>query len=170
MIEIREATRDDLPSVQDVLSRTWHETYDPIYGPERVAELTASWHVLWELEAQLERADFKRFVACDPTGLIIGTSGVSLADATLKLHQLYVLPDAQGHGTGRALFAAALAAFPNAKRVELEVEPENTSAVVFYHHMGLQEIGETSDCAVEGSGIRALILGHDLPLPGVTPD
>lgn len=61
------------------------------------------------------------------------------------LQKLYVLPDYQGHGLGRALFTAvtdALRTTCGHARIELNVNRHNP-AVTFYRHLGLT-------CAREG--------------------
>ena len=47
--------REDLTSVRDLLVETWHDTYDAIYGVERVTEITNEWHALERLARELER-------------------------------------------------------------------------------------------------------------------
>ena len=43
---IRDALAADLPAVRSLLVETWHDTYDGIYGWQRVAEITNAWHSL----------------------------------------------------------------------------------------------------------------------------
>lgn len=51
-----------------------------------------------------------------------------------------LLPQAQGRGLGRALMEQLLARFhaAGATGVHLEVDPRNTSAVLFYEHLGFR--------------------------------
>ncbi|MEM9029963.1 MAG: GNAT family N-acetyltransferase [Pseudomonadota bacterium] len=162
MISVRHADRDDLPAVQSVLVTTWHATYDAIYGAERVAEITKSWHALEALEWQLDLPDFVRLIAVED-GQIVGTaSGALVADGELKLFQLYVLPSAQRLGVGLKLLNRLIGDFDGATHVTLEVEPANASAVDFYRRNGFVEAGTVADCGRPGSGIPAIVMRRDL--------
>lgn len=54
------------------------------------------------------------------------------------VHSLYVHPDCQGRGAGRALLAYIQA---RATFLELKVGTGNTSALGFYRHLGWREVG-----------------------------
>ncbi len=56
------------------------------------------------------------------------------------VHHLYLLPAAQGYGTGRALLALAQR---ESTYLQLWTFQENTRARVFYHKHGFREIRET---------------------------
>ena len=45
-IIIRAVTVADLPAVRTALVETWHATYDGIYGPDKVYDITTRWHSL----------------------------------------------------------------------------------------------------------------------------
>ena len=62
---IRTAGRADLPKISALLSETWHDTYDEIYGVERVSEITQSWHSQKALEPRLGRPESEFIVADD---------------------------------------------------------------------------------------------------------
>lgn len=86
---IRTAAERDLPSIQALLTETWHATYDPIYGAERVEELTRDWHSLPALTARLAAPQSELIVADD--GVALG--GMAYAAAVddgrrVQLHQL----------------------------------------------------------------------------------
>ena len=52
---VRSAGERDLAAVRALLVETWHATYDAIYGAERVAAITDSWHSMGSLKARLTR-------------------------------------------------------------------------------------------------------------------
>ena len=84
-------------------------------------------------------------------------------EKTVVLHQLYVLPKYQRLGIGRDMFAELETCFPDAERMRLEVEPQNLHALSFYRAHGFAEVGKTSNCGDEESGVPALILEKRLP-------
>jgi ribosomal protein S18 acetylase RimI-like enzyme len=164
MFFIRSASEADLAAVSALLGRSWHATYDPIYGVERVTEITGSWHSVAALKARLTRPD-SEFVVADDGARIGGMAYASMDKGETEvvvLHQLYVEPGLTGQGIGRDLFAEVETCFPAAKRMRLEVEPKNEGAVRFYQGLGFQEVGWTKNCGQAQSGIPALVLEKTL--------
>jgi ribosomal protein S18 acetylase RimI-like enzyme len=155
---VRTASRRDLEAVRALLVETWHDTYDAIYGVERVAEITGEWHSLSVLAARLDQPD-SEFLVADDGSRIGGMAFASAVDEgkTVVLHQLYVKPDCQGRGVGGLLLDEIEGCFPVAERIRLEVEEQNVKAVAFYLAQGFAKVGKTQDCGCAGSGIPAAI-------------
>jgi ribosomal protein S18 acetylase RimI-like enzyme len=144
-ITIRPVTVADVPAVRVALVETWHATYDGIYGPEKVREITTRWHSLVALANQIDAA--AAFLLAERNGAVLASS-FAKPDAdpqVIKLYRLYVHPRAQRTGIGRQLMAATFAAFPGALRHRLEVNPQNAPAIRFYHREGFVKVGEISD-------------------------
>jgi ribosomal protein S18 acetylase RimI-like enzyme len=168
MFFVRSASEADLPKVQALLGRSWHATYDALYGAEKVADITASWHSLDALKRRLARPD-SEFVVADDGGRIGGMAYAAMdkdEGDVVNLHQLYVEPELIGQGIGRDLFAEVETCFPAAKRMRLEVEPKNERAVRFYAGLGFQEVGWTKNCGADQSGIPAVIMEKELSFQG----
>jgi ribosomal protein S18 acetylase RimI-like enzyme len=163
MFFVRTAGERDLEAVRSLLVETWHATYDAIYGVEKVTQLTNSWHSIESLRRRLSRPGSEFLVADD--GEHIAGMAFAAADRegeTVMLHQLYVLPAYQGHGIGGMLLDEILDDFPDARRIKLEVEEQNSRAVAFYRIYGFEQTGRTGDCGVAGSGIPALVFERTL--------
>ena len=155
---VRTASERDLVAVRALLVETWHATYDAIYGAEQVAAISDDWHSIASLKARLTRPNSEFLVA--DNGKRLG--GMAFAAATtdpkiVMLHQLYVHPDCQRRGIGRALLDEVEASFPEAHTLRLEVEEANAAAIAFYREQGFLPSGKTVDCG-GGSGLPALIL------------
>lgn len=160
---IRTAGGKDLEAIQALLSETWHDTYDHIYGVDTVTAITTEWHALSALRARLTQP-LSEFVVADTGDSILGMAFASSKDGRLiELHQLYVHPAAQGQGAGKALLAEIEACFPEARRIRLEVEAENHKAVAFYRMNDFRLVGETENCGVVNSGIPAEIYEKQVP-------
>jgi len=168
MFFIRSATSADLSKVSALLGRSWHATYDAIYGTEKVAEITKEWHSVESLKRRMDRPDSEFVVADD--GRRLGGMAYAVMDKdepeVVQLQQLYVDPDLLGQGIGRDLFAEVETCFPAAKRMRLEVEPKNERAVRFYAGLGFHEVGWTKNCGADQSGIPAMIMEKQLSFPG----
>jgi RimJ/RimL family protein N-acetyltransferase len=80
-------------------------------------------------------------------GELVGSLGLhpSNAEGVLSMG-MWVLPDRRGHGGGRMLMEAALAARPaDAHKIELEVFPDNEPAIALYRTFGFEEEGLRRD-------------------------
>ncbi|MEQ8295661.1 MAG: GNAT family N-acetyltransferase [Nitratireductor sp.] len=155
---VRTASERDLVAVRALLVETWHATYDPIYGVDRVAEITDDWHSPAALKGRLTQPRSEFILADDGQAL----GGVAFASAdedgrVVTLHQLYVLPAMQGRGIGGMLLDEIVESFPQARRLVLEVEEANVPAIAFYEVHGFSLAGRTQDCGRKGSGIPALV-------------
>jgi phosphinothricin acetyltransferase len=89
-----------------------------------------------------------RFVAVDPAGGVIGwvaCSGVSdrCVYAGVVEHSVYVHPDAQGRGVGRALLDALITATEAAGiwTIQSGVFPENTASLALHTAVGFRVVG-----------------------------
>ena len=74
---VRTASERDLAAIRSLLVETWHATYDEIYGPARVTEITDECHCISALRARLTCPNSEFLVADD--GKEIG--GVAFAVA-----------------------------------------------------------------------------------------
>lgn len=160
---LRTAGKADLPAVKQLLAVTWHDTYDALYGVEKVNDLTTRWHSLEALQKRLTMPNSEFVVADDGTQLL-GMAFAQMEGKDVKLHQLYVLPGHQGEGIGQALLSEVMDCFPEAKTISLEVDEDNVKALGFYKRNGFEPKGKTSDCGNNGDRIPAQILSRNLQL------
>lgn len=54
---IRHAVLQDAEDTRRVLVETWHDTYDPLLGSEKVTEITDRWHAVDVLTQQIGSSD-----------------------------------------------------------------------------------------------------------------
>jgi len=155
---VRTAGPRDVEAVRALLVETWHDTYDAIYGAERVTAITDDWHSIAALTARLERPN-SEFLVADDGSQIAGMAFATTVDdgKTVMLHQLYVRPGAQGRGVGGLLLDEIESCFPDADKVRLEVEEKNEKAVAFYLAQGFSAVGRTENCGKHQSGVPAVI-------------
>jgi len=167
MFFVRSASARDIPALGKLLAETWRATYDTLYGVEKVTQLIAAWHSPEAIAHNIARLDGEYLVADDGNELggmtFASMSGVDDVKS-IKLHQLYVRPGFHRMGIGRDLFADIETCFPDAKRLVLEVDPENAQAIAFYRGVGMEVASETQNCGADDSGIPALIM--EKPLGG----
>ena len=113
----------DLPSAMEIdalcLPRPWSGT-------------------VWREELE---SPFGLYLLLEEGGEIFGQIGVRHVLGELHITTLAVRPGRRRRGYARALVGAALAAFPEARRVHLEVRPSNAAARSLYEALGFAATG-----------------------------
>ncbi len=147
----------DIDAISALLGKTWHATYDDIYGAERVKQITAEWHNPSALAMQVRMLNCECLVADNGDKIVGMAYGREEEPGLVKLHQLYVLPEFHGQGVGELLLKEIEDSFFDAKHFFLEVEEKNTRAIRFYEKHEYKNSGAVDNCGREDSGIPALI-------------
>lgn len=145
---IRVALQEDLPLVRSLAERTWPSTYGQLISPEQIQYMLDLMYSDEALEAQLWAGH--EFLLYEKEGVAIGFAGWSLAPATdlagpgvYKLNKLYVLPEGQNTGAGKALLHAVIDAVKavEGKHLVLQVNKKN-KAKTFYEKQGFKVLRE----------------------------
>jgi ribosomal-protein-alanine N-acetyltransferase len=120
---LRPMEPSDLPAAMEIdslcLPRPWSEA-------------------VWREELE---SPFGLYLILEEGGEIFGQIGVRHVLDELHITTLAILPERRRRGHARALVNAALAAFPEARRVHLEVRPSNAAARELYEAMGFSTTG-----------------------------
>ncbi|MBZ9676915.1 GNAT family N-acetyltransferase [Mesorhizobium sp. ES1-1] len=159
---VRTAGERDLAAVRTLLVETWHATYDTIHGTARVTEITDDWHSIGSLRSRLTRPHSEFLVADD--GKRIGGMAFAAATADAKIilvNQIYVHPDLQRRGIGRALLEEIEASFPEAQMLRVEVEEANGGGIAFFRSAGFLPASDDVD---PGDDEKLAIRSFEKPL------
>ena len=81
------------------------------------------------------------YLVIEDRGEVFGQIGVRHVLGELHITTIAVRPEYRRRGHARALIGAALAAYPNASHVHLEVRPTNVAAIALYESLGFLETG-----------------------------
>ena len=81
------------------------------------------------------------YLVIEDRGEVFGQIGVRHVLGELHITTIAVRPEYRRRGHARALIGAALAAFPDASHVHLEVRPTNVEAIALYESLGFRETG-----------------------------
>jgi GNAT superfamily N-acetyltransferase len=131
-IIIRLATLENRAFIRSVSDRTWPSTYGHIISQEQI-DFMLDWMYSDEsLAAQFAKGH--QFYIANLNGEAIGFCSVSAEeDQSHKLNKLYVLPSAQGTGSGKALLNKAIevAKAAGSTSLVLQVNKHN-NAYTFY--------------------------------------
>lgn len=141
MIKYRTATVKDIDIIRDIASKTWFVTYREILSSKQLAYMFEMMYSEESLKRQMTEQKHVFFFACHNENRLGYVSIEQQEKDLFHLHKLYVLPDAQNKGIGKALIYEA---FKYAKKasnsencsVELNVNRHN-KAIGFYRKMGL---------------------------------
>jgi ribosomal protein S18 acetylase RimI-like enzyme len=145
MQEIIEANESHLPAIQHIARLAWEATYTEILTREQI-EYMFDW--MYSIHSMLEQMKAKghRFLIAGNgdsyTGFVSFEKNYK-NDLRTKIHKLYVLPDVQKSGTGRALVdaVAEIAKASGDTYLSLNVNRFN-KAQGFYKKLGFDIIAE----------------------------
>jgi [ribosomal protein S18]-alanine N-acetyltransferase len=120
---LRRMETRDLPSAMEIdalsLSRPWSAA-------------------IWRGELS---SPYGLYLVIEDRGEVFGHIGVRHVLGELHITTIAVRPEYRRRGHARALIGAALAAYPNASYVHLEVRPTNVEAIALYEALGFSETG-----------------------------
>lgn len=141
MFTIERATVQDVDVIKQVLSETWLATYADYLSQSTIEQVTTQWHAPSILRAQIEKpGDYFAVAKHDATIIGLITVVASNRDE-LHLSRLYVRPAYQRRGVGSRLLAAALASYPDATVMRLEVEQHNAAGHAYWLGQWFAELG-----------------------------
>ncbi|HKY09025.1 MAG TPA: GNAT family N-acetyltransferase [Candidatus Binatia bacterium] len=154
---IRRALIGDIPAIRSVLAVTWRDTYSAFLSKAVIAKVTAEWHSPQILEAETNRPSTFLGVAETGSHGIVGMITAHSQDDILSITRLYVLPQFQCQGFGQRLMEESWGAFPQTRRVRLDVEEQNPTGRSFYGKLGFAEVGARID-DVGGSKVNSIVM------------
>src|SRR5688572_931129 len=105
MVEIRKASVQDYPLIQQLAQLTWPDTFKEILSKEQIVYMLEMMYSIVSLTEQVEKKGHKFILAKSEVDYLgfasyeINYKGVSKT----KIHKIYILPEAQGRGVGKLL-------------------------------------------------------------------
>ena len=141
-LSIRKATQHDLAIIQDIAYKTWPSAYNNILTPDALNYMLNYFYSLNALENQMQNS--QEFFIAELNSEAIGFASLSKYEGDIyKLNKLYVLPNVQKSGAGKALMDHAITFIRsyNAKQLVLNVN-RNNSAKNFYERLGFTILKE----------------------------
>ena len=157
MVTIHRAQIEDIPGIKAVLAVTWQNTYLSFLSESSIAKVTAEWHSPKILEAEINRSSTFSGIAKSSSAGIIGMITAHSHDELLIIARLYVLPEFQRQGIGARLMEESYRAFPQIRRVQLDVEELNLKGRAFYLKLRFREIGMRTD-DIAGTKVNSIML------------
>ena len=143
-VTVRPATIADIPLIRQLADVSFRATYSEILSPEQSAYMMDMMYSTEKLHEQIEVRHHQFFIAEEERP--IGFAGCELnhgQEGATRLHKIYLLPETQGKGAGKAMLDAvtAFAIANNQSTLELNVNRYN-KAIAFYERNGFHIIKE----------------------------
>ena len=157
MLTIHRAQIEDIPGIKAVLAATWADTYSLLLSESSIAIATAEWHSPKVLESEINRPSTFPGIAKSGSSEIVGMITAHSQGELLLIARLYVLPKYQRQGIGKRLMEESFRAFPQTRRVQLDVEEENPKGRAFYRKLGFREIRVKID-DIAGTKLNSIVL------------
>jgi len=158
-VKVRRAVPADAADIARVQVATWRAAYAGIVSADFLAQLSEErrreqwqWYIADDQHAVFVAEDGGRrvvgFAACGPVR-------TPVESCTGEVHAIYVLPEAQRGGLGRALVAAAAGWLRSAshRALAIWVLRDNVPARRFYEALGGQ-LGAEQDIEIGGQTLR----------------
>jgi len=151
MISLRNAKEEDLAVIQAIGTTTYGPTYAHLLGQEQVDYMLNKFYSRSALLSQF--IDGHNFIIAHDGGKDLAFASYSIVDHDnhiVKLHKLYVLPEAHGKGLGKFLINEVVdkARDAGGQILQLNVNRYN-KAKDFYEKAGFK-IKETADIEIGG--------------------
>jgi GNAT superfamily N-acetyltransferase len=141
MTDIRRLEAHQVDAVSALARVVWQATYPALISQTQIEYMLADRYAAAQIHAQLDDSRHAWWVAQHDQALA-GFAHASLDGTDCKLDKLYVHPDSQHQGIGRALLATAQdwARAQHARRLWLQVNRGNTQAIAVYQKQGFHII------------------------------
>ncbi len=142
------ATPKDAPILAATRQKVWAATYRGIYPDEMIDNFDYEWHIQRE-QNNLQNPMVHTYLVLAERECV-GYFTYFLRETPLwrdfhvRLFSLYLLPEYQGHGMGRAIFqyVAQQCRLAGYDKLYLSCAPQNEKAMGFYRHLGGQMISQ----------------------------
>ena len=161
----REATLDDIVSIQRVARASWHKAHGPILGENAVEKLLDRWYSRDRLKESIRGEDVIMFVAIDDNQVVGFTQGGPTEDgpADAAVGAIYVLPEYWGKRLGTELLERLFDIFrtDDYDSVWLTVMADNDVARSFYDKHGF-DVYEERTVELAGQEVDDVVLIRSL--------
>lgn len=135
MLKLIPATTADIQTIHDIAQRVWSEHYVPNIITQDQMDYMMEWmYSAASLAKQM--AEGARFFMMNYNGQTVGYISINDNNGDLFLNKFYIDTDYQRLNLGSQALNMALAKFPYAKTISLQVNRKNFKAVNFYFKNG----------------------------------
>ena len=157
------ADKDNIDTVRHLANVIWHDAYKNILSKQQLHYMLNKFYSKHSLEQQFDERHV--FLLAVVKEKVVGYASYSLIDnnRNYKLHKLYVLPEQQKSGAGKALLTEVIKRVNDERGKSLLLnENRNNGALSFYQRMGFAILREEDIDIGEGYYMNDYVM--DLPI------
>jgi diamine N-acetyltransferase len=162
-LTIRQADIEDINEIGFLANDIWPKVYDYMLSSQQIDYMLKLFYTPESLYRQMVEQHHIFFLA-ELDEIPVGFASVGrLMDEIFKLHKLYVQPELQGKGIGKALVEAALdEAFEGGgRKLQLNVN-KNNKTISFYKKLGFVITGEVNLDIGSGYTISDFVMEREI--------
>jgi len=150
-MNIRTATKADIPTIRQIAHETWPVTYGKIQTEEQLEYMLGLIYSPHALEEQFDNGHYF-FIVETQDAQPVGFAGCSeyTEGKSWKLHKLYVLPGIQKSGAGKALMQAVVDIAKAHDATELLLNVNRYNPAYSYYIKNGFEVCEEVDIPIGG--------------------
>ncbi|MEX2511940.1 MAG: GNAT family N-acetyltransferase [Cyclobacteriaceae bacterium] len=146
MVSLQSAGIDQIPIIQKIAKVTWPITFREILSKKQLKYMLEMMYSSSSLTDQME-THHHRFLLAIENGKVLGFTSFEIGfdgKTSLKIHKLYLLPEAQGKGIGKIMLQqiGEVGLKNQSTHMILNVNRYNHKAIQFYEKWGFKIIGE----------------------------
>ncbi len=142
MIEIKKVGTESISIILNLANITWPVAYGNIISPQQLDYMMELIYSKSSLQKQIQKG--QQFILAYDGGQHVAFASYSAKENhpdIIKLHKIYILPNQQGKGIGKALINYIIANIAPSTTLQLNVNRYN-KALHFYEKLGFKIIGE----------------------------
>jgi len=158
-VTLRRAQPSDAVDIAGLLRASWAAAYGSLLTADELGTIARELHAPDVLRRQMSNPRVVFHVARTNGEELAGIATLRGSEdgTTVSVLRLYVLPGLQGRGIGSQLLDQALADFPGAQRIELQVARGNPSGLSFWIKRGFHASGE-EEARIGGVALRLIVM------------
>ena len=163
-LRIRQAGFEDIHQIGLLANQIWPKVYDYMISPEQIQYMLKLFYSAESLNSQMVDQHHIFFLA-EFVDKPVGFASVGkMEEGIFKLHKLYVQPEFQRKGIGKALVKVVFdeAVESGGKRIQLNVNRNNKS-IAFYQNLEFSITGEQNIDIGSGYFMNDFIMERDIP-------
>lgn len=135
-LQIRKATKADIPAIRQLAERIWWEHYPSIISEAQIEHMLRQLYSDAALQQQMEE-EHQEFWLPESSEQAFGFMAISKkGEGDYFLHKFYL--DTREKGLGTILFELLLARYPDLRTLRLRVNRRNFKSVNFYFKVGFR--------------------------------
>ncbi len=135
MIELAPATSADYQAIHDIAERVWSQHYIPNIISQQQMDFMMEWMYNMDSLAK-QREEGATFFLIKNDGNTAGYIAITNTNGELFLNKFYIDNEYQRMNIGSEILRLALAEFPRATIIRLQVNRKNFKAINFYFKNG----------------------------------